>query len=123
MREEQIPHIITEYEKDLIKGLTPVIKNRQLIKFWYEDTDADYDDWRIVEPHLIGQHKYKSANIMLVAWFLPTEEQIMYDHIEDWKQYNLMAISKIEILDKVYTNCRPFYNPLDKRMKTIFCAT
>lgn len=123
MREEIIPHVITEYEIELIRQLTPIIKNKQLIKFWYEDIDRYYNDWRIVEPHLIGQHKYKAANIMLVAWFLPTQEQIMYDHREDWKQYNLMAITKIEILDNRYTNCRPFYNPLDKRMKTIFCAT
>lgn len=123
MREEPIPHVKTAYEDSLIQLLTPIIKNRQLIKFWYEDTNSYHNDWRIVEPHLIGQHKYKAANIMLVAWFIPTQEQIGYGHSEDWKQYNLSYITKLEILPSRYINCRPFYNPLDKRMQTIFCAT
>jgi hypothetical protein len=123
-KQEIQPHVMTLHEKQLIEQLTPVIKGRHLMKFWYEDTDrSDFEDWRIVEPHLIGQHKYKAANIMLVAWFLPTIEQMGDGHFEDWKQYNLDTIKRIEILPNKYTHTRPFYNPFDKRMKAIFCAT
>lgn len=57
------PHIITEYEKELIKDLCPIIKNKQLIKFYYSDNSSNFEDWRIVEPHLIGVSNTKQENI------------------------------------------------------------
>ncbi len=122
-KKEVIPHIITEYEKQLIYTLSPVIKNKQLIRFWYCDETTSFEDWRLVEPHLIGQTKFKTGNIMLRAWFLPTQQQIFQGHQEDWKVYILDRISKVEILTKIFTKTRPYYNPQDKDMKTIFCAT
>ena len=76
-----------------------------------------------IEPHLIGQTKYKAANIWLVGWFLPTEEQIIEGHDEKWGNYILDGVSRIEVLPNRYRMPRMGYNPRDKRMISIFCAT
>lgn len=121
---EPQPHVINLHDKQLIQLLSPIIKSRQLIRFWYEDTDkGDFEDFRLVEPHLIGQYKYKSANIVLSAWFLPTPDQIINGHMEKWGSYILDGISKIEILDRKFSYPRIGYNNRDSRMTTIFCAT
>ncbi|RYE26855.1 MAG: hypothetical protein EOP45_03045, partial [Sphingobacteriaceae bacterium] len=86
-KKEPLPHIITEHEKHLIALLKPVIQQRQLIKFWYNDTENKLEEWRTIEPHLIGQTKYKAANIWLVGWFIPTLEQIEQDQQEKWGSY------------------------------------
>lgn len=122
-KKEEPPHVITEYEKKLIRELCPVIKNKQLIRFWYNDKTTDFEGWRLVEPHLIGQTKYKAANIWLVGWFLPTTEQLIEGREEKWGNYVLDDISKIEVLSQKYRFTRPMYNPHDKRMTTIYCAT
>lgn len=122
-KEEPKPHIMTEYERQLIQKLCPVIKNKQLIRFWYDDKTTDFTGWRLVEPHLIGQTKYKAANIWLVGWFLPTTEQMLEGHEAKWGNYILDDISKVEILDQRYQFTRPLYNRDDKRMTTIYCAT
>ena len=122
-KEEPRPHVMTEYERQLIQTLCPIIKNKQLIKFWYADNTTSNEDWRIVEPHLIGQTKFKAANIGLRAWFLPTPEQIYSGYEEGWKLYTLDDIKKVEILSQTFIRTRPSYNPQDKNMKTIFCAT
>jgi hypothetical protein len=117
------PHVMTMYERELIRMLCPVISEKRLIRFWYEDRTTNFADWRIIEPHLIGQVKYKSENIWLSGWFLPTEEQKMDGHFQDWGNYILDDVKKVEILGSVYRITRPRYNPRDKRMNTIFCAT
>jgi|CXWL01.1.fsa_nt_gi hypothetical protein len=122
-KKEIQPHIITLYEKELIRILTPAIENKKLIKFWYEDTTTDFKDWRIVEPHLIGQTKYKTANVILSAWFLPTPIQRMQGHEPDWKTYILDNVKKLQILAETYPATRPGYNPNDKTMIKIFCRT
>lgn len=122
-KEEPKPHVMTEYERQLIQKLCPVIKNKQYIRFWYNDKTTNFEGWRLVEPHLIGQTKYKHANIWLVGWFLPTPEQMIEEHEEKWGNYILDDISKVEILDQKYRFTRPQYNNNDKRMSTIYCAT
>jgi hypothetical protein len=122
-KKEELPHAMTLYERDLIEQLCPVILNKQLIRFWYKDKTSSFEDWRLIEPHSIGQVKYKTANILLTGWFLPTSEQIMDGHTQDWKNYILDDISRLEILGQTYGTTRPGYNPNDKRMTTIYCAT
>ena len=117
------PHVMTIYEDRLIRELCPVIRNKQLIKFWYNDKTTDFEGWRLIEPHLIGQTKYKAANIWLVGWFLPTTQQLIEGREEKWGNYILDDVSKLEILPQKYRYTRPLYNPHDKRMTTIFCAT
>jgi hypothetical protein len=111
------------YEKELIRMLIPVIAEKRLIKFWYEDRTTNFSDWRIIEPHLIGQVIYKTENVWFSGWFLPTENQVWEGHQQDWGNYILDDVKKIEILDSTYRLTRPRYNPRDKRMKLIFCAT
>lgn len=122
-KQDPEPHIITEYEELLIERLRPAIKNKQLIRFWYEDTTTNFSDWRTVEPHLIGQTNYKHENIWLVAWFLPTTEQYLNGHSPNWGTYILDNVKKVEILDAKYEFTKPDYNMKDKRMKAIYCAT
>lgn len=117
------PHIITEYEKELIKFLCPIIQNKQLIKFYYSDISENFDDWRIVEPHLIGVRNTKEEKIWLSAWFLPTKVQMLQGHRQDWKNYILDDVKKIEVLEQRYNHTRQKYNPKDSRMKSIYCAT
>jgi len=75
------PHVRSAYDNMMIELICPAIKAKQLIRFWYEDTTTDFKDWRTVEPHLIGQYKEESANIVLSAWFLPTTEQQLLDMV------------------------------------------
>lgn len=116
-------HVMTLYERELIKMLTPIVVGKRLIRFWYEDKTTGFSDWRIIEPHLIGQVVYKSENIWLTGWFSPTENQIFEGHFPDWGNYILDNVKKVEILDMTYRLTRPLYNPKDKRMKHIYCAT
>jgi hypothetical protein len=123
VKEEALPHTITYYEQTLIDSLRPVIQRKQLIRFWYKDENSDFADWRTVEPHLIGQTKYKAANILLSGWFLPTAEQLLNGHEAKWGNYILDNVKDVEILSRVFMMARPGYNPNDSRMTTIFCAT
>lgn len=122
-KREPEPHIMTEYERTIIRQLTPIIQNKQLIRFWYQDKTTDFEGWRLIEPHSIGQLSAKTANIILTGWFLPSPEQILRGHEEDWKNYILDEVKKIEILENKYRLTRPRYNPQDKRMTIIYCAT
>ncbi len=115
--------MITAKERELIRLLTPAIKARNLIKFWYNDTTKDFEDWRIIEPVSIGQTKFKAANILLTGWFLPTQQQRIWGHDEKWGNYILDNIHKVEILEQKYGFARLGYNAKDSRMVTIFCAT
>lgn len=120
---EPTPHVMTEYERQLIQRLCPAIKSKHLIRFWYLDKTTKFEGWRLVEPHLIGQTNYKHENIWLVGWFLPTTEQMLQGHEAKWGNYILDDISKEEILEQQYRFTRPLYNRNDKRMATIYCAT
>jgi hypothetical protein len=122
-KQELLPHIITEYEKELITELCPAIKEKNLIKFWYEDKDKNFADWRIVEPHLIGQTNYKHENIWLVGWFIPTPQQIIMGHEQGWGNYILDEVKSVSILEQQYRATRLHYNRNDSRMELIYCAT
>jgi len=122
-KEAPKPHVITEYERQLIRELCPAIQGKNLIRFWYNDITTNFEDWRLIEPYLIGQTKYKHANIWLVGWFLPTGLQMIDGHEEKWGNYVLEDISKVEILEQRYRFTRPQYNRNDGRMTSIICAT
>lgn len=111
--------------KELIRILTPAIIHKYHIRFYYEDeTDHNKHGFRIVEPHLIGIHK-DSKEDHLSAYFLPTSAQLIQGFKKDWCSYLLsrMYLDKISVLETGYTNTRRFYNPRDKRMSQIICAT
>lgn len=119
---------MTLLEKRIIDLLCPAIKEKRMIKFWYADKTEDKIGWRTIEPHQIGKLKPKkpggSESIILTGWFLPTDEQIYKGWDENWKNYILERISKIEILDEIYPVTRMGYNPRDeKRCSIVYCAT
>jgi hypothetical protein len=118
---------MTQFERSIIDLLCPAIKAKKLIKFWYLDKNEDKVGWRVIEPHQIGKQrieKDKNETILLTGWFRPKEEQIYYGWDENWKNYILERMSKIEILDEVFIKTRMGYQPLDKkRMSIVYCAT
>ena len=118
-------HSVTLYEKQVQTILCKAISEKYLVMFWYTDKEKDYEDWRIVEPYLIGELK-STGNIILSGWYLPTQEQHMeYDVIEGWGNYILgnIDIKQIEIMDKKFQFPKFGYNPNDKRMSIIHCRT
>lgn len=120
----QAPHVITIKEQRLIAQLRSVIADKGMIRFWYRDTTSPFfDGWRTVEPHLIGQKRSKTENIVLSGWFIPTQEQKFKDKESGWREYILDGLDKLEMLPMQYARTRQGYNPKDSRMKTIFCAT
>ena len=119
---EIVPHVITLKEQGLISVLTNPIREKQLIRFWYEDSEKNFSDWRLVEPYLIGQTKFKAAKIMLVAYFLPSPSQRLQGHDQGWRIYNLDLLERLEVLPERYAR-RFEYKPKDSRMVKIFCAT
>ncbi len=110
----------TSKQDDIKESLCKAIQQKKLIKFFYDDKYSDFTDWRVVEPHLLGDHK-STGNTTLVAWFLPTSQQSADGHLEGWGNYLINRIQHLQILDKPFKNSRPAYNPNDKRMKTIYC--
>src|SRR5260221_7838361 len=102
-------HVMTEYERKLIPILCGYIKKKQVIQFWYEDTTKKFNDWRIVEPHLIGELK-TTGNIILSGWFEPTGIQIAAGENSKWGNYILGNISKISGLNQIFRFSRSGYN-------------
>jgi hypothetical protein len=112
---------MTPKEKAVMEKICPAIKEKKLIKFWYDDKTEDKRGWRIVEPHQIVKLKPKAvgsaeSNVMF-AWFLPTDEQMMNEWSEGWKQYLLERIDRIEILDQKYSFTRIGYDPLARKSR------
>lgn len=106
--------------QEILNSLCTAIKEKRLVKFYYDDKYSDFTDWRTVEPHLIGNHK-STGNTTLVAWFLPTQQQSASGHPQEWGNYILDRIENLQILDKTFEKTRPKYNPNDSRMSTIHC--
>lgn len=118
---------MTQYERNLIDIICPAIKAKKLVRFWYNDKTEDKIDWRIIEPHQIGKlrpEKSKDESIILTGWFLPTQDQVWKCWDENWKNYIVERISKVEILEQSYRLTRMGYQPEDKkRMSIVYCAT
>jgi predicted DNA-binding transcriptional regulator YafY len=108
-------------QQEIITTLCKAIKEKKVIRFYYDDKYSDFKDWRLVEPHLIGVHK-STGNTILVGWFLSTSEQSKNGHPEEWGNYLTDRIKSLQILEKTFSVTRPKYNPNDKRMKTIRCG-
>jgi len=106
--------------QDILNTLCTAIDEKKQVKFYYDDKYSDFTDWRIVEPHLVGDHK-STGNTTLVAWFLPTQQQSAKGHTEEWGNYLLDRIESLQILNKTFQRTRPKYNPNDSRMNTIHC--
>lgn len=115
---------MTENETLVYPIISQAVIQKQQLVFWYEDTTDKTEDFRHVEPHLIGRHK-DTGNIQLSAWFRATRVQQLNGMTSGWRLYNLDEIdySKITVLDTLYKHTRHKYNPQDSRMDIIYCAT
>lgn len=121
-KKEKVFHTITFYEENLIRTICPAVIAKQKIRFWYSDKTKDYEDFRTVEPHLIGRNR-NTGFINLSAWFLPTQEQVWEGATPRFHVYCLENISKIEMLNETFKTTRRGYNPNDTTMCKIYCRT
>ena len=106
--------------QDITNILCTAINEKKLVKFYYDDKYSNFTDWRIVEPHLVGIHK-STGNTTLVAWFIPTQQQLSTGHREQWGNYLINRIESLQVLDRTFQKTRPKYNPNDSRMSSISC--
>ena len=123
---------MTIEEEKKLHILCPTVKDKKLIKFWYQD-ESDKNNkpqWRTVEPHLIGMRKNKDISkqtVQLSGWVrlnrIDNLEEIMEGKSDGWKNYKLNGITKIQLLNDVYVHARNGYNPNDSNMVEIFCRT
>lgn len=114
---------MTSRESLNLPKLTAAITSKNLIKFSYKDTTSNFDGIRTVEPHLVGLTKFKNPEIWLSGWFIPTNEQKANGHSEGWKNYIVDIMQQLEVLPEKYSTVRPGYNPKDKNMSKVMCAT
>ncbi len=111
---------INTQNQDVLNKLCLAINNKNLVRFYYKDKYSDNEDWRIVEPHLVGNHN-STGNIILVGWSIPTSNQLKLGNREKWGNYIIDRIKSIEVLDTKFIILRNKYNPNDSRMSNIFC--
>lgn len=123
---------MTPQEKIIYDMLCPAIKDKKLIRFWYQDTTDKNDkaQWRTVEPHLIGLRSNKDPlkqTVQLSGWVrlnaADNMDDIMAGKVDGWKMYKLSEMKKIFLLDSAYPHTRPNYNPNDSRMVQVYCNT
>jgi predicted DNA-binding transcriptional regulator YafY len=110
---------MTPQEQQLISVICPAIQSRKLIRFWYVNASGRME-WRQVEPYIIGSFPRK--HIQLLAWLLPTPEQILSGQKEGWRNYALKNISDIQFLDESFPITRKDYDPKGNGMSQVFCA-
>ena len=94
-------------KEDILNTLCTAISEKKQVKFYYDDKYSDFTDWRLVEPHLVGDHK-STGNTTLVAWFLPTPQQFAKGHSEEWGNYLLDRIENIQIVNKTFQKTSPW---------------
>ena len=81
--------------------LCDAIKNRQLVKFYYEH------GMRVVEPHMVAYDEYE--HLTLSAWFLRGHSNS--DAGQGWRHYLVKDISQLEVLPETFAGPRDGYKP------------
>jgi len=89
----------------LIKKLCRAIKQKQVIKFYYESRTNQNKDWRIVEPYMVGIRK-GNGNIFLTGWFIPSADQILQNQKLGQKQYLIDQIKKFTMLSRHFNTIK-----------------
>ncbi len=111
---------MTTQETQIAAVICPFINRRGIIRFYYQDTSKKNNDWRGVEPHLIGILR-STRNAVLIAWFIPTPAQLIGGETAGWRQYLLRNISQVGSMNQTFQRTRPGYNPNDPKMSQIIC--
>src|SRR5205085_8898714 len=93
---------ITINEKRVIKIIWEAIKNRRLIKFYYESVSNDNKDFRVIEPYIVGIYKTGNKNLYLSG--LPYEDFEKKLKRTQQGQYLIRTINpaQLEILPESY---------------------
>jgi len=110
---------VTPHEQEIITTINQAIESKNLIRFWYENTTTAHNDWRVVEPYVIG--KFPKKFLQLSAWCVPTMEQLYNGQKESWKAYILRNISQVQILEQQF-HLRSDYDPTGNGMSEIVCG-
>jgi hypothetical protein len=114
---------MTTQEQQIIETLILAIKGNNLVEFKYEGQN------RIVEPYLLGelynkhQTHFEEGTYALRAWFVRgfTSQLVDSKKGDRWREYEIIKMLDLVILDETNKTIRPFYNPNDKDFKrTIF---
>ena len=85
--------------------LFQAIKNRNLVKFYYNF--GSNPGYRTVEPYMIACNK--ANHHCLSAWFLSGSSES--NEGEGWREYILLGISSISVLEQTFSQQRTGYNP------------
>ena len=59
----------------------------------------------------------------MIAWFLPTPEQILAGQKDGWRAYILKNISEVQVLEINFERTRQDYDPEGNGMKEVLCAS
>ncbi len=110
------------FSEAILETLKEAVINKTIIKFYYEDSNGKFKDYRTVDPYLIGTLKV-SNELTLKAWFVPSVKQKHAGHKEGWKLYSIHKIQSLEITKFQYKSTKIRYNPKDTEMSDIICST
>ena len=86
------------------------IENQNLIEFKYDGC------YRVVEPHTLGVSKTGKENLSAFQ----TEGTSVHGDVPGWKQFTLIKIKEMNVLDKTFDDPRPGYVRGDSRMNEIY---
>ena len=89
---------MTKKKKEITAILCDAIKERKLVRFYYESLSSGKKDWRTVEPYILGIKERGEGNAFLAA--LPITEKIKKIDKRITGHYLLdkIDVNKIEIL-------------------------
>src|SRR5688572_9070570 len=84
----------------LIKKLCDLIKQRKLIRFYYESESSRKKEWRIIEPYIIAENL--KGNLILVG--LPIEKRAInfIKRITPHYLIDKIDIKKLEVLSETF---------------------
>ena len=77
---------MTLAEEHIYNIITNAISKRKMINLTYKSHNGNKLPQKKtvnVEPFLVGEHK-TTKNLMLSAYYLPTQEQLLHDDVGDW---------------------------------------
>ena len=114
--------MLIDHSEILLGNLKEAVLNKSVIKFYYEDTNGKFKDYRTVEPYLIGVLKLNNE-LTLKGWFLPTGTQKALGQKEGWRLFHLKGIQNLEITRQNYKITKIRFEPRDKEMSSVICST
>jgi hypothetical protein len=94
------------------QAICNAIQGRKVIRFFYDG------GFRMAEPHCHGESK--EGNELLRAY--QTDGYSESGNPQGWKLFRLDEMTSLTITDATFSGARPYYNPADKDMVSIYCC-